>query len=274
MCRIQGALNATDGDAMKTIPLNGVLLKQLISKRFTDGVTGIQDAWHARFTDGSGDDEAEVPNRSTIYRWRQGRWPGSKTELVRLSSLLDIDPLCLLDINEDNAPEAMAVLYQSYQSKRWAPQALSLLSDFVGHKQDWPPKYVSEEYYGRDWSIREFEHDLTLGKNFYPLIQIAGSPTVYENRPQVFHFAYRHNALFGLQWVQYGYVLRYGKDCRLISINGHIESAQALAPEFPTLVETFFGPSPTIFRIASLHEFTVEIIAERAVNGNCVRFPA
>lgn len=222
---------------MTGAPLNVELLKGLISRRFPGGVTALQDAWDAAFNDG-GDNETSAPDRSTIYRWRRGKWPGGKIDLLRLSSLLDVDPLCLLGITDENAAGALRTLYRSYQTGDWRPRALSFLDDFLGHKGDWPPNYLAKQYYDRDWRIREVDHDLTSGKNFYPVLRIDGTRVTYEDRPQVFHFAYKHAALFGRQWVQYGFVLRHGGKVQLVSINGHVESCAAAALDAPTLVET------------------------------------
>jgi len=273
MCRIGGSPDATGRLVVTIVPLNGELLKGLILSRFPGGVTALQDAWNAAFGDACGDG-AGVPDRSTIYRWRQGKWPGNKSDLLKLSSLLDVDPLCLLDITEDAAPDAMKSLYRSYQTNRWAPRARSVLGDFLGHKTDWPPKSLAKHHYDRDWRLREVGHDLTLGCNFYPTFEIAGAPAVYEDRPQVFHFAYRHAALFGRQWVQYGFVLRHGGAVRLISINGHVENRSIDARDAPTLVETWFGPSPTVFRIASLHDFDIHLRTKDTTGEIGVRFPA
>ncbi|MEK7266018.1 MAG: hypothetical protein AAB227_07965 [Pseudomonadota bacterium] len=258
---------------MATVPLNGQLLKHLISQRFPEGIAAFQDAWHARFTDDFGK-VRDAPDRATIYRWIKGKWPGSKRDLLRLASLLSIDPFCLLDLNENTSVEIMRTLHRSYQTGIWDPRPLSLLADFLGPKSDWPPKSLSKQYYNRDWCIRELDHDLSHGENFYPTIAIDVASSANDDHPRVFHFAYRHMVLFGVQWVQYGYVLRVEGKIRLVSINGHVESALAESQCAPIHVETWFGPSRTVFRVACLHDFTIGFLTDRRTADVCVRFPA
>ncbi len=231
------------------------------------------DAWDERYAH---DNHrcVEAPDRSTLYRWIKGSWPGSANQLIRISSLLDIDPIGLIEISENSAAEIMSSLYESYQNKHWEPQALSVLNDFIGHKDKWPPQNLSEQFYDRNWNLDEFEHDLTLGINFYPVFEIEGASSNHNSGPQVFHFAYRHTALFGKQWAQYGYVTRYGEDCQLVSINGYVDSCVIQSPDAPSYIETWFGPSPTIIRIASLHEFTAKIVANPNAIDTRLRFPA
>lgn len=234
---------------------DGELLKSLISQ--AGGVGALLDAWHARFSEAEA--ALDTPDRSTVYRWMNGGWPRTSNQLLALAHLLEIDPFCFLRITEQPTHLVFKALYICFQLRKWKPPALSFLAFYFGHQRDWPPSFASNAPLARSWFVREILHEHGQERSVYRAIRLTGMQGEFDERPQVFHFAYRHPELFDQQWVEYGFVVRQGPFARLISINGHVQSKTMPAMGAPTMVETWFGPSPTIFRIASLHEFTADL---------------
>ena len=254
----------------KGVPFDGKLLNLLISR--AGGVNAFLDIWHSRY--GETGTAVETPDRSTIYRWMNGAWPRNVKQLCALAHLLDVDPISFLSVSDRSAPNIFATLYRCYESRKWEPPALSFMSGHAGHQRDWPPATASKAPFLRDWRMCEFEHDLSLGTNFYVLLKIHKTCAREGTLPQVFHFAFQHQTLFSRQWLQFGYVIRCSNNVRLVSINGYVETCILEDTKQPTLVETWFGPSPANFRIASLHDFEANLSSETTLEFRRVRFPA
>ncbi len=248
---------------MSPIRINGELLKALIQRQFRGGVNELLSIW---------DTQGGV-HRSTVHRWAKGSLPQSREDMLRLCGILDVDPFCLVLPACGDAMGAVNQLIYAFQNDHWRP-ALSFIKDFMGRRPEWPPKYVAAEYFGRQWYTKDFEHDSSVMKNFYSPIVIFGELQKDLMRPQTFHFAYRHENLFGRRWLHYGFVVRSGLAVRLLHINGHTDEYITRNHREPTRVETFFGQENAIFRIASLHPFSLNIGPERDNVDSAVRFVA
>ena len=252
---------------MAAICLNGTLLKTLVADRYPKRVPGLLDAWATS--------ERKVlsnpPDRATIYRWMNGQLPRTACDLLSLCSLLDIDPFSILTAKDGSISDAIHWLLSSVQLRQWRQPSLSFLTDLFGRQQAWPPSSLAEDYYGRPWHIEEFEHDPTKRALYYASIELS-APENRPSTPQVFHFAFCNPGVFGERWLQYGFVERYQNTVRLVHINGHTETYEADTLDEPSKVETWFGPGPAVFRVASLHRF--DLVVGEAWKGERVRFPA
>jgi hypothetical protein len=257
---------------MAQIALDGDLLKYLIARRLGGGVTELLDRWNATCAE-DGDDEKGAPHRATIYRWLQGSLP-RRDELLRLSGLLDVDPFCLLALPMEDEAAAIRQIHSSFWLNRWEPAALSFLAEFFGHQHFWPPAQLAKEYFGRDWHRQEFAHEPKIRANFYAQIELRGSIPSDTGVPQVFHFAYQQPGLYGQRWIQYGFVEARGRMVRLVNITGQIERYELDTNSGCSLVETWFGPSPVNFRIASLHPFSIQVRNTEEETKLRVRFSA
>ncbi|WP_417449567.1 hypothetical protein [Kordiimonas sp.] len=254
---------------MAAICLNGSLLKTLIIERYSNGVPGLLDAW----TTSERKALSDPPDRSTVYRWMKGQLPRSASDLLSLCSLLDIDPFSILTARDGSISDAIHWLLNAVQLRQWRQPSLSFLADLFGRQQAWPPPSLAETFYGRPWHVKEFEHDPAKRALYYACIGLSGSSDIRHTTPQVFHFAFYTPGVFGERWLQYGFVERYNNTIRLIHINGHTEIYEAEALSEPSSVETWFGPGHAVFRVASLHSFS---LTQRNENhqGKKVRFPA
>lgn len=254
---------------MAEISLNGRLLRDLIAIRFKRGVSDLIEAWEASESPAG----KTVPHRATVYRWQQGQIP-RREELLRLCALLDVDPFSLLALPEADEADAIRRLHSSFWLDRWDPSALSFLAEFFGHQTDWPPTLMAKTYYGRAWFTKEIEHDANHRVNYYAQIEVTSAQDHRREIPQVFHFAYQQPGAFGHRWIQYGFVERLRTSVRLVNIKGEMERYAARAMNDPTLVETWFGPSFTNFRIASLHDFSITLRSSEVDTAERVRFSA
>ncbi|MCA9180604.1 MAG: hypothetical protein KDA51_04105 [Planctomycetales bacterium] len=256
---------------MATLRLDGQLLHALLATRLPGGVPEVQARWSLH--DRSGLESKGPPHRATFHRWTQGQVPRTADDLLRLSGILDVDPICLLKLPERNPEATMERLASTYVHGRWEPPALEFLQEFMGRRAAWPPPSLARDYFGRDWHKREITHDATDRTNFYATLRIAPLDGSRCGGPFVYHVAFRHTSLFGKRWLQYGLVLRHGNRISLRHINGHIDGCDARDALAPNLVETWFGPSPAVFCVASLHPFTLDLIEAGPTGEPVVRFP-
>ena len=256
---------------MAKLRLDGQLLHALLATRLPGGVAELQARWY--LPDRSGIVSKDPPHRATFHRWTQGQVPRTADDLLRLSSILDVDPMCLLKLPERNPEATMERLASTYMHGRWEPPALEFLQEFMGRRAAWPPPNLARDYFGRAWHKQEITHDAMDRTNYYATLRIAALDRTRSGGPFVYHVAFRHPSLFGRRWLQYGLVLRHSTRVSLRHINGHSDSCDAHDARAPTLVETWFGPGPAIFCVASLHPFTMDLIETEPEGEPVVRFP-
>lgn len=254
-----------------SVGLNGDLVTELMDRY--GGVTAFQRTWEDTFG------MEGTPDRQTFYNWRRGQLPSSSIRLIRLAHLLDVDPLCLLAPLEGTATEVIGDIFHSYQLDLAKESGLQFLSSFFGWKAVWPPKEIQihsrnrpSQREGFTWHTEEFVHDPTIKAGYYPTIVLTSDVTVITARPQTFHFAYSGKGALRSRWLQYGFVVRHRGDVALMHIHGHIDGCATSSEEAPTLVETWFGPGPAIFRVASRHPFSLAV-RDAGSDESRVRFP-
>ncbi len=246
---------AIAGEFLDIVTLNPMLLECLAKTR--GGVRGLLDQWQERYGDET------LPNKASLYRWiKNGAMPGNSIKLLRLCALLDVDPFCLLiPAKGISSTQAINRLLQAFNQDSWPSPSLQFLTDFFGRQTMWPPPYWADstnrfEYH---WHTEDFEHDPKLRAGYYALITLVGTERTQAPRPQTFHFAYRQINQFGDRWLQYGFVVRNKSTVALTHINGQTDHCMLSEIKDPTFVETWFGPGPATFRVASLHPFSIEI---------------
>lgn len=247
---------------MAQIILDGLLVELLINARFPGGTDDLIARWDAS---GSG------LNPSTVYRWKQGGLPRTGVDLLRLSSLLDVDPFCLLTFDRGSPQLAVDALLSWAQSNQW--NRFGFFRDFFGRQRDWPPTELAKKHYKRDWNENSFFHHPSKKENRYAVVQLNSSCKNTEVFPQTFHFAYRQSEQYAGRWLNFGFVVVHKGTVRLQHINGQRCSYSA-----PTTaaarVETFFGPNAAEFKVASLHPFTLCVDPAEEQTGPSVRFEA
>ena len=254
---------------MVPIALNGPLLEQLVDAK--GGVSAILDLWHARYGDES------VPDKATIHRWiNTDTLPGTSIKLLRFCALLDVDPFCVFVSVKGSPAHAIDRLLQAFNQRKWNAPSLQFLIDFFGRQSIWPPTHWADQHerFKYTWHAEEFEHDPEVQANFYAMIAISASSDSYALKPQTFHFAYSQKKAFGERWLHYGFVVQHRMSVTLTHINGQTDSYTAESIDDPTCVETWFGQGPAIFRIASMHPFSIDINPSLNQTFPAVRFQA
>ena len=250
-----------------SIRLNGSLLRTLIEN--AGGIDAFLEGW--TMFGMNGDDSVD---KATVYRWRQGQLPKNDRLLLRLAANLNVDPFAILTIPENTIAKTIDDMLDFVQFGRSMPAPLKLARSFFGRQKEWPPECVARDHFKRSWCVHEFSHDPAIRANFYETVLLTGTDPAMEIRPQVFHFAFRNPRRFGDRWLQYGFVIRHGSGAGLWHINGHNEQLQFASALEPTRVETWFGPGPVVFRVASLHGFTLGTPSEKPAAGPALQFPA
>ena len=255
---------------MSALRLDGHLLHALLEDRLSGSLVTMHARWPT--FDRAGEKPIAPPHRSTVNRWTHGEMPRTSGHLIRLCGILDVDPMCLLKLPDGDPDATMESLATTYLHGRWEPPALKFLEEFMGRRAQWPPPDLAQRYFGRRWCHREFAHEATTRTNYYARISVAPSGRAPGGGPFVYHVAYRHVTLFAKRWLQYGVVLRYGNRISLRHINGHTDMYDAEDVGAPTRIETWFGPNPAVFRLASLHPFQLEVEESSDEKAPVVRF--
>jgi hypothetical protein len=150
---------------------------------------------------------------------------------------------------------------------------LQFVHNFFGRQIAWPPANIASAYFGRSWHVEEFSHDPNIRANYYPTVLLHHVPQPPDGQPQVFHFAYKHPSLFNARWLQYGLVRIQSASATLHHISGYTDQLQLEASNEPVPVETWFGPGPALFRIASLHPFSHCVADASDATSRALRFP-
>ncbi|MGQ0700459.1 MAG: hypothetical protein ACT4PZ_19745 [Panacagrimonas sp.] len=245
---------------MSQILLDGELLRDVLQARFSGGADDFTSHWDA--------DGSLAP--STVWRWTQGQVPRTGDDLLKLSALLDLDPFCLLTCEPGREREMIEALLSRAERGQW--DRFRFFAEFFGRQRKWPPEQIAQAYPDARWHTAEFRHDAEGRSNYYPLFRLSPDRRRrIDLFPQVYHFAFRNPASFAGRWLGYGMVVHHGLAVRLRHIDGQAHAYTAANTNEPARVETFFGPGPGEFRIASLHPFRGEIEHEPEPSL-CVRF--
>jgi hypothetical protein len=249
------------------IRLDGELLGTLIGGQ--GGVDDFLNQWSA-----TSKATEKPPDRTTLYRWMNGESvPKNGKLFLRLAGLLDVDPFALVAVADGDILAAADDVLRIVQNAATAPPWLQFVHGFFGRQKAWPPKDLAAIYFGRPWHIEEFSHDPSIRANYYAtiLLHLAREPSY--GRLQVLHFAFKQPSLFHTRWLQYGLVKLQGTSATLHHINGHTDRRELTALDDPIPVETWFGPGPALFRIASLHPFSHQLTTFEGGTTRVLRFP-
>lgn len=245
------------------VRLDSDLLRSLIDAQ--GGVPRLVDRWNEVEPD-------ESPDRSTVYRWINGTsLPKTDSDYLHLCSLLDIDPFALATTAGNDVEAVADEVLRVMQFDTPATSTFHFLRSFMGRQLQWPPRDIARVHFARDWHTKDFTHDPNVRANYYPRILLQGTASEV---PQVFHFAFRHESAFLGRWLEYGFVRSYGTLINLQHIDGRTDHMSISSREEPVPVETWFGPGPVQFRVASLHSFSLRLETRDSDRGKAVRFPA
>jgi hypothetical protein len=196
--------------------------------------------------------------RSTIYRWLKSGVPKAPDALLEFCGALDVDPMAILDFEQSGTMRNFDKLRMSFQLGRELSSPMRVFKDLLFPGPFWPNDASVERCYGRPWFRVDFEHSAETLTNVYALLRIAPRDDD-RTSPLVFHIAYRRKPAADHMWRPFGSIIRREASLTIASESGGLIE-RAIAPDGRIDVETFYGPGPAEFRIASLHAFDVEIV--------------
>lgn len=252
------------------VQFDGAYFFELMTVRY-GAKKQFEDAWHVD-ADVSDDTHLGV---NTLARWISGQTP-SRSNLLKIARLLDVDPLVLLAINEKNLPIITRGLrdYFVYQRSGYARSVL-FLSEILSPSENWPQKTGSFELLGhKKWFAKDFEHQAkSKNRNYYKCLSLSSIDRIDRTLPQVWYFAWRRLIATPQEWRPYGAVKRIGNEVTLFHEIGFVDH-RSTAPDANVFVETYFGAGPAEFRVCSLHPFGLELVERHDRDFAAVRFPA
>lgn len=251
------------------IPLNKDLVRRLITQRF-GSVDALVVEWEERMASDRRR-TGRARDRSTVYRWIERGLPSKRDDVFDFASLLDVDPVGILDleaIHEERIFEKERRLFQRGQERL---ARLSALWPIYVPGPAWPDEEIAQTYYGRPWFVQEFEHDPAKISDVYAAVYLSVPAHGDPSTPRTYHFAYRRTGARDGMWRPYGTVIGLQNEVCLLSESGDYQRLRDTRSSWTVVAETYFGPGPAEFRIASLHDFDM-LASSPSREKSCVRF--
>lgn len=252
------------------IPIRKSLALALIKDRF-ESVDGLvvewehRDHWHPS---GKSSGRSDSRHKATIYRWLDHGVPSRAETVFGFASLLDVDPVALMEVDEDYVYSQFGRERRLYHLRRPTSTHLRPLGAIYEVDGEWPNHALANRYYGRNWHTHDLHHDPAVISNVYAAVLLASGNA---SAPRAYHFAYRRSEVPDRTWRPYGTVVVLESNVILVSESGHFQRQPRASDWFA--VETYFGSGGADFRIASLHPFDLELeVPSRQTE--CVRFVA
>lgn len=255
----------------KPIPIDGTHVLDLINKKF-GSVDNFCVEWEFK-VDSKGIGSSRAKNRATVYRWLKHGLPTQISAIFGFCGVLDVDPMSIIDFeNGDILKNFGRIRMEMLKGEITSSRFKAFWEMFVPGPH-WPSNSLSQRFYQRDWHTLDFKHDPSQISKVYALLEISIPTDIKEYQPIVFHIAYRRKSAADKAWRPYGSIIAKKEITKLISESGDFQIKPSHRNNDLVFAETFFGPGPAEFRLASLHEFTLEIQAPSTAS-DVVRFVA
>lgn len=231
------------------------VVKQIIEQDFGN-IASFAESWNARDAR-LGRTTPLARDGKTIYGWLADGLPKQRETVFDFFATLGVDPISIIDIERNGLPENFGRLRLSFLFGGIAAGAFRSLFELYRPGPAWPDSRIAQDFFERDWSVRNFTHTATENCNRYATINV--NPGVVSNRPAAWHIAYRRVQNADGMWRPYGSVITRNDMRILIHENGNMQH-EAVSAQAPGLrFQTFFGPSPIEFRLASLEPFDIAL---------------
>ncbi len=241
------------------------LVTRLVRKRH-GGFIELSEAWE----EAAGEFHAFPPPRSksTIQRWMLGGVPAKRPrtdkvvrrtdwQLFALCGLLDVDPLAIFDFKRNGYFSLFAKIRQLVYLGERALGGLGPLLEMFRPADDWPSSEIARACFRRSWNVREFSNADDWQKPDYALVK-----TVFGRKncdsPLAVHVAYRRSNSPDTMWRYYGTVLAVDGTLELYNEGGDFQT-MAQVKDREVRFRTYYGGRPVEWRIASLHDFSLDI---------------
>lgn len=251
------------------VPVDRLRVEALIEQQY-GSVDELVGAWELRH-DAAPRRTVRPRDRSTIYKWLDAGLPAKRDVLYGFCALLGVDPIGIIESSRSFIETNFAKERRAFQMSDKRDTILAPFRDVYLPGWRWPNHALAKKHYGHDWCIAELEHNAKEVLNVYAAILLRTVPDLPPHHPRVFHFAYQQKNAIDRLWRPYGVIIALGDQVRLIAESGNWQEATSDEFRQTAVVETFFGPRPTLFRIASIHDFTYEVEPPSAHEG-VVRF--
>lgn len=229
------------------------------------GLDELAAAWEERYEEQPGFPEPK--QRSSIYRWitdgvpgRTGAkiaWVENKRDLqiFGLCALLDVDPLCIFDFHRNGYFSRFPIIRQAIYLGARALGGLSPIFEMFKPGDEWPSDQIAQACYGRKWFATHLTNVQDWENLNYILVKAKFSRHP-GSIPRAVHISYRRTVDSDTMWRYYGTVILTGTKLQLYNESGGHQEMDAASPD-EIRFRTYYGGRPVIWRIASLHEFTV-----------------
>lgn len=235
------------------------------------GIAGIVDAWRNSKT--SENARAET----AIYGWLNEGLPRQIDTVLELFGILDLDPLAALDLEKSGILKNFRdlrlhfLMSRAYGGGRY--RAFDPLFALYYPGITWPSSDHLRHRYQHDWHTVDFDHHPDKNDSGrYAAVSVEFGDEVRRTTPAALHIAYKHGQATDDLWRPYGSIVhRLGRNL-LFHENGYRQEQEW--PSFGIIrFETYYGPSPLHFRLASVHPFKVSKIEVPSRLSQPLRFP-
>ena len=223
------------------------------------GIANFADEW-TNTAKNNDDNEESERSVKTIYAWLKHGLPTSKDTMFKFCGALDVDPIAALDFDREDIRRNVGRLRRSFMLGGLNAGGFRPLFDLYRPSPGWPDKGLARNYYRRDWTVFSFQHHAVDIKNTYATIRVSASDDLPANWPRAYHIAYRRKSNADGLWRPYGSVVSRQDEAILVHENGDVQQMTFPARSRHKLsFQTYFGPSPVQFRVASFHPFEGQV---------------
>lgn len=251
------------------VPVNRELVQAMIDEGY-GSVDGLVAEWEVKYQNDP-DNIARPRDRSTIYKWLDNGLPAKKDILFGFSALLDVDPISIVRTDKEFIVKNFAKERKAFQISVKNDTILAPFRIIYLPWWQWPNQKVSQAHFGRDWFVANHLYEPGEVANVYAAFLLSTRPDISATRPHVYHIAYQQKHAIDRLWRPYGVIIANGKSVRSISESGDWQEISDETGFNNTPVETFFGPRATRFKLASFHQFKLQVEAP-STRRSAVRF--
>jgi len=215
-------------------------------------------------------------NRATIFRWLKNGTAPTPELFYALAGTLDVDPFAFLKPTSANS---FASICQAVGDACWSrgqPMGLKkwlFLAELAEGNREWPSAELATTYFKRKWHRHEFTHDPARRVNYYARFRIEANGPTHGGDPlrdKVWHFAFRDARR--RNWRPYGCIRGRNLSLELYGYGGTVDEKPRSKSDTRFIAETWFGPGKADFCIASLHDFSANLIDDDGEDLPAVRF--
>jgi hypothetical protein len=253
------------------VPINSGLIMELI-REGSGSVDDFVVHWEERLVSGR-QRVGRSRDRSTIYRWLERGLPSNKDDVFGFAAALDVDPVGILSLDHEHLRSRFEKERRLFQAGHAGLSMLSAFWPIYMPGPNWPDNSLSQSFYARNWHAENFYHDPSNSQpNVFANI-VLSARTQAKSAPRVYHVAYKRTNAWDAMWRPYGTVVGVRRHVQLLSESGDFQRVTDSRSPDRVSFDTYFGPGPADFRIASIHPFRLNIVCPSSAEG-CVRFSA